>query len=518
VNEAAVRTQAHRDVALEMAEKSIVLLKNDGILPLSADKLTTVAIVGPDADVARTGGGGSSHVEPWVEVSPAAGFQAKLPKAVKLTVARGITMDPFKPVPLPTSYLRTPDGKEGLLGEYFDNQKLAGKPVFTRVDPSIDFDFGTTGPGGGIGANNYSIRWTGVFTATETRTYDLAITSDDGSLLYVDDKLVADNSGQHGEVTVSASVPMEAGRRYRIRIDYDQGGGNASMRLGWKDPKDSSREPQIADAVSAAKDAAVTIVCVGNTATTESEGVDVVDFALAQHQGELLEQILAVNPNCIVVVYGGVPVTMKPWLGRARAVIAALYPGQEGGTALASLVLGEKSFSGKLPFSYIQDRSESPGFVGYKNPNLKVPYAEGVFVGYRWYDAHHVEPLFPFGFGLSYTTFAYADLALRETSPGRHEASVRITNTGQREADEVVQIYVEPKQSHLPRPVRELKGFGRVSLKAGEAKTVSIALDDRAFSYYDPAKHDWVTEPGTYVVAAGANSRDLRATTTVTLP
>jgi beta-glucosidase len=437
---------------------------------------------------------------------------------VTLTSAPGISMDNYKAVPLPSSFLRTPDGKaEGLLGEYYNNTNYSGTPAFTRIDKGIDFDWAGAGPGGGLGGSNYSIRWTGTFTPTETKTYKLAITSDDGSLLYIDDKLVGDNGGAHGEVTVPAPVEMEAGRTYRIRIDYYQGGGDAAMHLGWKDPADLSKDPSIEDAVETARRAGVAVVCIGNSATQEGEGADVVDFQLFGRQEELLTRVLDANPNTIVVVYGGVPVRMKAWLSRARAVVAALYPGQEGGTALASLLLGEKNFSGKLPFSYIQERSESPGFIGYKDAGLKVPYSEGVFTGYRWYDSHGIVPLFPFGFGLSYTSFSYSDLSVQKNAQGRYEASLRVTNTGKCAGDEIVQIYVEPQQSLLPRPVRELKGFGRVSLKAGASGTLMIVLDERAFSYYDPAQHAWVTDPGKYIVLAAASSRDPRLTTTVTL-
>lgn len=289
----------------------MILLKNDGILPLSVEKLGSVAIVGPHAEVARTGGGGSSHVDPWISVSPVEGLRAKLPARVTLTSAPGISMDNYKTVPLPSSFLRTPDGKdEGLLGEYYNNTDYSGKPAFTRVDKGIDFDWAGVGPGGGLGGSNYSIRWTGTFTPTETKTYKLAITSDDGSLLYIDDKLVGDNGGAHGEVTVPAPVEMEAGRTYRIRIDYYQGGGNAAMHLGWKDPADLSKDPSIEDAVETARRAEVAVVCIGNSATQEGEGADVADFQLFGRQEELLTRVLDANPNTIVVVYGGVPVRM----------------------------------------------------------------------------------------------------------------------------------------------------------------------------------------------------------------
>lgn len=518
VDESVIRSQAHRDLALEMAEKSIVLLKNDGLLPLNADALKSLALVGPHALVARSGGGGSSGVQPWISVSPVEGLRAKLPTRVSILSAAGIDLDGFKPVPLPTSFLTTPDGrKQGLLGEYFNNPDFAGSPLFTRIDQGLDFDWQGTGPGKGLGGSHYSIRWSGWFTATETRVYDLSITSDDGSFLYIDDKLVADNGGMHGEVCVSASLLLEKGKRYRLRIDFIQGGGNAAMRLGWRDPNASYKAPTIAEAVEAARNSEVAIVCVGNSPGQEAEGADVADFKFYGAQEALLTQVLEANPNTIVVVYGGVPFLMKPWLSKARAVVAALFPGQEGGTALASLLLGEKSFSGKLPFSYIQSREESPGFVGYKDPSLKVPYSEGVFTGYRWYDRQGVEPLFPFGYGLSYSKFTYTKLEVRCDEQGRTEASVCIKNEGKWDADEVVQIYVEPGKARLPRPLRELKGFGRISLKAGECRVLTIPLDNRAFSYYDPEQHAWITEAGTYVVCAGASSRDLRLRTSITI-
>ena len=516
VDERVIRSQAHVDLALEIAEKSIVLLKNDGVLPLDKSTLRSVALIGPHAQVCRSGGGGSSQVYPWISVSPVDGFRAKLPASVTVDCAPGVVVDSYKVIPLPSRFLHTPDGKsEGLLGAYFANPTFSGEPAFTRIDKGVDLDWANKGPGGGIGESNFSVRWTGTFTADETKLYRLGITSDDGSYLYIDDKLVADNGGLHGEVMVPAMVQMEAGRTYRVRMDYVQGGGNAIMRLGWRDPKDKSKDPTIEEAVAAARKAGVAIVCIGNSASQEGEGADVADFALFGRQQELLDRVLDANPNTIVVVYGGVPVSMKPWLARARAVVAAIFPGEEGGAALAGLLLGEKNFSGKLPFSYIQERSECPGFIGYKDASLKVPYTEGVFTGYRWYDSHAITPLFPFGHGLSYTTFVYSDLSVKANDHGRYEAELTVKNTGKVDGDEIVQFYVEPHQSRLPRPVRELKGFGRVSVKAGESKTLHVILDERALSYYDPEQFKWVSDAGTYVVHAAASSRDLRLQATV---
>jgi len=511
-----VHSQAHRDLALEIALKSIVLLKNDGVLPLSRENTEDIALIGPCATVIRAGGGGSSQVEPWISVSPLEGFRNELGPKVRLTGAPGAVVDGYKAAPLPEQFLRTPDGKaQGLLGEYFTSKDCSGKPLFTRIDPKLDFDWGGKAPAQGMDHKRFAIRWTGLIQVPETGNYTLFTTSDDGSMLYIDDKLVVDNSGQHGALAIGGEVTLKAGSSHRIRIDYQQSGGDASMRIGWKDPQDHTPVPTPDEAVEAARKAKLVVLCVGNTSNQESEGVDVASFEMQRGQQQLVERVLAVNPNTIVVVYGGVPVLMKPWLAKARAVVAALYPGQEGGAALAKLLLGRENFSGKLPFSYLQSVDESPAAKEYKDPSLKVHYAEGVFVGYKYYDAHAVQPLFPFGHGLSYTQFAYSEAKAQRTGPRSAELSVTVTNTGKVAGDEVVQVYVEPRQSKVFRPVRELKGFARVSLKPGESRTVTVSLDERAFSYYDAEKKAWVAEAGRYTLHAAASSRDLRQSATV---
>jgi len=511
-----VHSQAHRDLALEIALKSIVLLKNDGVLPLSKENTEDIALIGPCATVIRAGGGGSSQVEPWISVSPIEGFRNELGPKVRLTGAPGAVVDGYKAADLPEQFLRTPDGKaQGLLGEYFTSKDCSGQPLFTRIDPKIDFNWGGKAPASGMDHKRFSIRWTGLIQIPETGNYTLFTTSDDGSMLYIDDKLVVDNSGQHGAIAVGGEVTLKAGSSHRIRIDYQQSGGDASMRIGWKDPQDRTPVPTPDEAVEAARKAKLVVLCVGNTSNQESEGTDVASFEMQRGQQQLVEKVLAANPNTIVVVYGGVPVLVKPWLAKARAVVAALYPGQEGGTALAKLLLGKENFSGKLPFSYIQSLSENPATKEYKDPSLKVHYSEGVFVGYKYYDAHAIQPLFPFGHGLSYTQFSYSDAKARRTGARSAELSVTVTNTGKVAGDEIVQVYVEPRQSKVFRPVRELKGFARVSLKPGESRTVTVPLDERAFSYYDAEKKTWVAEAGRYTLHAAASSRDLRQNATV---
>lgn len=510
-DESVVRSAAHRALALKIAQEGIVLLQNKGILPLDPAKLRTVALIGPSAMIARTGGGGSSHVNPWRTTSPYEGITSLLGGKVRVTCAEGVRLDPFKTAIIPSSYLRTPDGKSaGLLGEYFANPTFKGAPLFTRVDPQIDFVFPNAKPDPRMPADNYSIRWTGQFIPPATQTYHFAMGSDDGSRLYIDGKLVVDNWGQHGDEYQTGSIDLQAGRPYAIRIDYFQGGGDAAVHLAWKDPTDKTPEPTIADAVAAAKKADVAILCVGNTANNESEGHDVDSFHLPGNQDALVEAVLRANPNTILVVYGGVPVRLENWIAQTKAIVAALYPGQEGGEALADILFGRVNPSGKLPFSYIQDGAQSPAFAAYKSPTNVVRYSEGVFVGYRFYDAHNIRPLFPFGYGLSYTTFDYSRLRIEKR--GEHDFVVKadITNTGRREGAEVVEVYVSPHPSPVPRPPKELKGYERVTLAPGQTKTVSVPLDARSFEYYDADTGRWTLSPGPFDILVGPSSREFR--------
>ena len=511
-DESVVRSAAHRDLALEMAQKSIVLLKNDGLLPLSQDKLKTIAFIGPAANVARTGGGGSSGIRPWEQVSPVAGMKKLLGDRVKIQFAEGVNIDPVKAITVTSGFLLTPDGtNHGLLGEYFDNPDFKGAPLFTRVDPTIDFEWtNSISPDPRLKPTDYSIRWTGKLVPPLTQKYYLSITSDDGSRLYLNGKKVVDNWGDHGMSPKSCELNLEAGKACDLRIEFYQGGGDAGMRFGWRDPRDHTPDPTIAEAVATARGADAVVLCVGNTSDTEGEGSDVADFNMTGKQDELVRAVLRANSNTVVVVWGGVPVLMKPWLPEAKAVMAALYPGQEGGTALAQILTGEINPSGKLPFSYIQERSEAPEFAGYKDPGLKVNYSEGVFVGYRYYDRNKIEPLFPFGHGLSYTTFKYDNLQIRKTGPAVCEVVFDVKNTGPVAGVETAQLYVGPRHPPVPRPVRELKGFAKIQLAPGETKTVTLPLGGRSFEYFDPEKNQWTLAPGTFDVFIGASSRDLR--------
>ena len=512
--EGVVRSEAHRALAQEIAARSMVLLKNDGLLPLAPERLRRVALIGPAMNHARTGGGGSSLVLPWRTVSPLQGITALLAGRAECVFEEGVLIDMYRPEPIPAECFRTPDDSgPGLRAEYFDNADCAGTPVSAQVEPRIFLELIGGTPDPRLNKDLFSIRWAGRFTPPVAHDYELALCSDDGSRLWIDGQLVIDHWGPHSLATKTGSIRLEGGRTYEIRAEYCELGGDATMILGWKAPSDRTPPPSIEAAVAAARSADVAIVAVGQASFLEGEGRDVADFRLPGGQDELVQAVAAANPNTVVVVYGGVPQLMEHWIGKVRAVFAAFYPGQEGGGALADLLLGRISPSGKLPFSYIQRRDQSPAFADYQDPGLKSRYDEGVFVGYRYLDQNRLRPLFPFGHGLTYTTFRYSDLRLAPAPDGTCVATVAITNTGMVAAEETVQLYVAPPAgTAVPRPPQELKAFTKVALAPGETRTVALPLGHRAFQYFDPQQRDWASTPGSHEIRVGASSRDIRLT------
>jgi beta-glucosidase len=311
-------------------------------------------------------------------------------------------------------------------------------------------------------------------------------------------------------------VPLQAGP-HQVELDYfvKRGWGKTKLNLGIVRPEDLVS----AEAKSIAAHADAVVVAVGFDPSTEGESGDRM-FVLPPGQNELISQIADINKNTVVAVTSGGGVDMAPWIDRVPALLQAWYPGQEGGTALAQLIFGDANPSGKLPITIERRWEDNPAHDTYypKSTDKKVAYTEGVFVGYRGYDKSGVTPLFPFGYGLSYTTFAYKSLSVSSPSAsGDVEVRFDVTNTGSRAGAEVVQVYVGDRHSIVPRPVKELKGFSKVNLNAGETKQVSVTLDRRAFSYYDIKKHDWTVEPGDFEILVGSSSAKIELNGKVTL-
>ena len=502
-------SQEGRQAALEVARGSMVLLKNSGnLLPLDEDKVRTIAVIGPDAYPAVISGGGSAETKPFNSVSYLEGISNRL--GMKARVLYAVDVPPLDEVFENSEFVTAPNGEAGLKGEYFSNEELKGTPALVRTDKHVHFDWGEGSFAAGEPVDHFAIRWTGYFVPKETGDYKFYTSADDGVRLYVGDEIAIDDWLPHSQTLDIATRHLEAGQAYKIRLEYFESVGSAIVGFGV-----ARAEAYVGRETKplAAKADAV-IICVGFDPKTEGEGFDR-PFQLPGGQDELIRQISAVNKNVIVVVTAGGNVDMTHWIDNVPAILHAWYPGQEGGTALAQILFGDTSPSGKLPASFERRWEDNPTLHSYypaKGSN-HVSYSEGVFVGYRGYDRSGAKPLFAFGYGLSYSTFAYSGLSVTPQSGNLNEpvsVSFDIKNTGHRVAAEVAELYVGDSHASVPRPVKELKGFSKITLKPGETKRVSLTLNRRAFAFYDVTKKDWSAEPGDFTILVGGSSDNIQ--------
>jgi beta-glucosidase len=316
-----------------------------------------------------------------------------------------------------------------------------------------------------------------------------------------------------GTQQMTAEVDMTAGQVYQLKLEYSKRNAPflGGIRLGCLVPVIGD---PIARAVKVAAESDVALVFVGTSDEWESEGYDRVDMELPGRQAELIQRVAAANENTVVVLNTGSPVNMTAWIDQVTAVVETWFPGQECGNAIADVLFGDVNPSGRLPTTFPRRLEDTPAYINYPGENGQVLYGEGLFAGYRYYDKKRIEPLFPFGYGLSYTTFEYSDLTLDAPEYGLHDeiqVAVDVANVGTRAGKEVVQLYVRDVEARLVRPEKELKAFQKVMLQPGETKTVRFTLDREALSFYDPRQEQWVAEPGQFEVLVGSSSRDIRA-------
>jgi beta-glucosidase len=344
--------------------------------------------------------------------------------------------------------------------------------------------------------------------------------------LYLDGKLVIENGSLEssffwGGPENEFELMLQAGQNHSLKIEYirTQDVVVPSLYVSFGYTPSPAEDRRLEVAVAAAKAADVALVFAGWPEGHESEGLDRPGIGLTNRQDELIAAVAAANPRTVVVLNCGSPVAM-PWASQVMGIVEAYYPGQENGNAVADILLGAANPSGKLTVTFPQRIEDTPAYTNF-GPGRQVLYGEGVFVGYRHYDQRQLAPLFPFGHGLSYTTFEYSGLVVTAGGDAAGDAQVQVSlkvhNTGTKAGAEVVQLYVSDPASSLPRPPKELKGFARVDLQPGERKLVSFTLDRRAFAFYDVLKKDWVVEPGVFGILVGASSRDIRLSAEVTL-
>lgn len=486
--------------ALKIAESGITLLKNeDDVLPIAKQKF---AVIGPNADkIARGGGSGQvnyySAVTPWAGIKKAFGKQASF-----------ISDSKYKTQLKNDFFTDASMSHPGFKAEYFKNKNLEGEPALTRTEenPSIAND--TKMPEGFTNAN-FSVRWSGVFKAQKDAAINFIITGDDGYRLIIDGKTVCNEWRDQAAKKASYKLNAKAGKTYNVAIEYYQGTGDQKFEL-------DLFEYDLNKLGNILKDFNTAVVMVGYDTDTESEGSDRT-FDLPDPQNELICNVASKVKNVIVVANSGGGFNFMPWIYNVKGVIMAWYPGQEGGTALANILKGTVNPSGKLPMSIEKKWEDNPVHDNFfsKNGEKEITYQEGLFYGYRGYDAQDKRPLFPFGFGLSYTTFSYSDIKAQPLGKNRLRVTFKVTNTGKRAGAEVAELYVCPLKSKVVRPVKELKGYEKVYLEKGASKTVTIDLNEDAFSYYDVETEDLVPDNGSFRILVGPSSDDLSLQTDV---
>ena len=529
--EQAVDRPEHRAVARRAAAAGIVLLRNEGdVLPLVAESLTSLAIIGPNAQVARMMGGGSARVNAHYAVSPYQGIVSHAGAGLRIGFEQGCTNHKLLPLTDPAELDPTEahaGAARGLIAAYFAGPDLAGPPVAAGVLTSTEqIWFGPAAEG--VDPRRFSARFSGRYTPRQSGAHTFGLLSLGLSRLLVNGRQVIDNWTHQtrggsffgmGTVEEHASVALNAGQPCEVVLEYSKPEASlpmAGFRLGLLPPLPADAQER---AVALAASSDVALLFMGLSDEWESEGIDRPHMDLPAEQVALIEAVAAVNPRTVVVLNTGSPITM-PWLDRVAAVAQAWYPGQECGNAIADVLFGRTNPSGRLPQTFPRRLEDNPAYLNYPGENGQVHYGEGLFIGYRYYDKKKVAPLFPFGFGLSYTTFRYDNLRLSVQEIGPDdllEARVEITNTGSRRGTEVAQLYVADPVSALTRPEKELRGFARVELDPGERRTVTMTLDREALAYYDDLAGQWVAEAGQFTVLVGSSSAHIHASASCTL-
>lgn len=482
--------------ALELAREGIVLLRNeDGILPLKG----VTALMGTNATEVTTGGG-SGNVEPFHATSLRQGLSTLAPQTIMLT--DDVIFDDV----LPEIYTDDTKTEKGFKGAYFCNKALKGEPFAIRTDAKVDFDWEYGRAMKGMPTDTFSIRWTGYYEPQKDETVKIYIGGDDGYRISIDGKQVAADWGNHSYSFREKTLSLKAGKGYHLQIEYFDNISSANIKVKMQRLNEDILEKGL-------RQAANVVYAVGFNSGIEGEGFDR-PFLLPEFQRNMIKKAASINPNTVVVINAGGGVEMDSWIGSTKGVVMAWYPGQEGGTALAEILTGKISPSGKLPISIERQLEDNPSAANYnQNTTARevktVEYREGIFVGYRGYERSDVKPLFPFGFGLSYAHFDYSDLKVKKISSGKVEASFTITNTGSVEAKETAQLYVGEQHPVVVRPAKELKGFEKVSLRPGESKRVTIVLDKDAFTYYDVISETFRQQPGVFQIMVGRSSADI---------
>jgi beta-glucosidase len=488
----------NNSLSRQAARKSIVLLKNENnILPLSK-AIQTIAVIGPNADNFESLIGNYNGI-PKDPVTILKGITNKLSPETNIIYSEGsdLAESIHNLTPIPSRYLVTEDGKQGAFGEYFNNRDMKGEPAFTRVDDNIDFYWEHLSPRYDLPDDNFGIRWTTYLVPTISGTYAIGSWGSSGYDILLEGKKIISSMNQYHAFHIEVPAELQAGEKYKIEVLYKNYAGDADIKLLWAPPRPNLTE----QAVKAAKDADAVVLVLGLSQRLEGEemaikidgfsGGDRTNLNLPSVQEKLLDAVAATGKPVIVVLTSGGALSVNKAQEKASAILLAGYGGQQGGNALADVLFGDFNPAGRLPVTYYKSVDQIPAFENYDMTGKT----------YRFFTK---EPLYPFGYGLSYTSFIYSNLSIPEKAVAGNNIKVRVTvtNSGKIAGEEVIELYVTDEKASSPRPIRELEGFQRISLKAGESKDVEFNLEPRQFSIINN-KDKRVIEPGYFTISVG---------------
>lgn len=517
-DEGSADTPDRTRLAREVAAAGIVLLRNEPaaggrpLLPLDPGSLSSIAVIGPNSDPARIQGGGSAGVSPYREVTPLDGIRTRVGDGVEVRHSRGGEI--ARSIGhIDRRLLCSRDDDQGCLTvEHFDGPPGGSPPVLRQTVRRIPA--GWNRPPAGIDPGRWSMRVGGTITTATSGEHLLQVRATGRVVVRVDGEAVAEAVAGERGARADARLHLAEGVPHDLEVDLVP-----PVDFGWAAGFDLRHRPpapddEVAAAAAVAAGTDVAVVVVGTDNDWETEGRDRSDLALPGRQAELIRAVARANPHTVVVLNTGAPVDVD-WIEEVPAALQLWFAGQEAGSALADVLFGDVNPSGRLPTTIPRRLSDTPAFTSYPGEHGQVHYGEGLFVGYRWYDARGIEPAFAFGHGLSYTTFEHRSLAAGSGADGVVTVEVEVANTGERDGHEVVQVYVAPVAPRVARPPKELKAFRRVAVAAKDRRLVRFELGPRAFAHWDPTAHGWRVEPGEYELCVGAASDDIRATTRV---
>ena len=497
--------------ALEVAQEGIVLLKNEkNILPLNPKKYKKIAVVGKNA----TGyicGGGSGSVRPYLYVSALSGIR-KAGERYGVEIDYVDEYDYFDPI----VYTDKSKKVRGFKAYYYGNTRLEGKPVVEQIDTKINGKWTNGTEIQGVPKDHFSVRWTGILYSDKAAEYEFTLGGDDGYRMFINDVAVVDEFQPSAYRSSKYKLNIEADKIYDIRIEYFQEGGSASIDLTWVNQQGSKN--LYAERLN---ESDLVIACFGFNADTEAEANDRT-FELPVGDQYLIETVLKSSKPVIGVVNAGGNIEMQSWEPKLKGLLWAWYAGQESGTALGNILFGDVNPSGKLPVTFEKKWEDNPTYNSYyyTDESKRVAYTEGIYVGYRGYDKLQREVQYPFGYGLSYTTFKLSNMKVIQNVDNDKNVKItcRLTNTGKCAGAEVVQLYVgKPTNSGIEQPIKELKSFKKVYLEPQESTIVEINLDKNAFAYYSVAEKDFVVDSGKFKIMVGFSSRNIVEETSISL-